>query len=617
MPKDEWGLNLGLWKSSCFVREAERKILDCERNRPQKLRSNLIRYKNTTHHCLGAGGENATLNKGPGGTAWTSRSHHATESSMSLWGAGDAIVTISSDEEEGNRGEKESSGEPRKRRGLNNSRRPLPYIQHSGFNSNPVQGSKPYSHNPSVHPKTSQHRQNARQTVEHEMEHPLYGLHNVGGTESASALSAGCGFVTARTQLAIDMAKKGQAYPSGGGVGGAGGVGSRSLKRQAPPAVPNGGAGVAGGGNCVSRAFTPPSFVQKALNGPPHQGTAGRRPAAGRGGGGAGGGSCGEELNGGQFSERVLELLSGPDGEIPEEIMKLDPKIVEQVSNEILDSSAGDIQWDDIAGQDAAKRLVQEIVVWPMLNPQLFTGARAPPRGLLLFGPPGTGKTLIGKAIASNIKVKALFTIARCLQPSVIFIDEIDSILSARKAEGEHESSRRLKTEMLVQMEGCDPKSSGCRVLLIGATNRPEELDDAARRRLPKQLYIPLPCPLAREQMVLRMLRGVGHCLSAAEVSKVVAKTEGYSGSDMRNFVQEACQGPVRDALRSGRDVGGMQEQDLRPVNLKDFQMAQRAQKKSVDDGEVVRYEEYNEKHGAKYADQCVSGNDASCMEDW
>ncbi|GJW22316.1 P-loop containing nucleoside triphosphate hydrolase superfamily protein, partial [Tanacetum coccineum] len=135
--------------------------------------------------------------------------------------------------------------------------------------------------------------------------------------------------------------------------------------------------------------------------------------------------------------------------------------------------------------------------------------------GLLLFGPPGTGKTMIGKAIAGEAKatffhisassltskwigegeklVRALFEVASCYQPAVIFVDEIDSLLSKRKSEGEHEANRRrLKTQLLIEMEGCD--SVNDQVLLIGATNRPQDLDEAARRRLTKRLYIPLPC---------------------------------------------------------------------------------------------------------------------------
>eukprot|EP00798_Chlamydomonas_sp_ICE-L_P019919 gene19919-26623_t len=369
----------------------------------------------------------------------------------------------------------------------------------------------------------------------------------------------------------------------------------------------------------IPKGFLPP-YAQKSNNG----------------GGGAGGGGAGGEGES-AYSEKVLELLAGPDGQLPPEIEKLDPKTVDQVCNEILDTGAN-ISWDDIAGQVAAKRLIQEMVVWPMQNPHLFTGPRAPPKGLLLFGPPGTGKTLIGKAIASNINatffsissssltskwigegekmVRALFAVAGCLQPSVIFIDEIDSVLSARKAEGEHEASRRLKTEMLIQMEGCTSDSADKRVLLIGATNRPEELDEAARRRMPKQLYIPLPCEEARQHMVTRVLgprSSVRSSLSSADLHKLTTHTAGYSGSDMRNLIQEACQGPVRDAVaRLGSAVSSLSEEDLRPVQLRDFQIAAKAQKASVHPSEVVRYEDYNERHGAKYVEMAsgVAGGD-------
>ena len=130
------------------------------------------------------------------------------------------------------------------------------------------------------------------------------------------------------------------------------------------------------------------------------------------------------------------------------------------------------VEWSDIAGLESAKKTIKEIVVWPMQRPDIFTGLRGPPKGLLLFGPPGTGKTLFGKCIASQSKatffsisassltskwigegeklVRALFTVARVQQPSVIFIDEIDSLLTSR-SENEVEASRRIKTEFLVQ----------------------------------------------------------------------------------------------------------------------------------------------------------------------
>ncbi|CAE8625076.1 unnamed protein product, partial [Polarella glacialis] len=141
---------------------------------------------------------------------------------------------------------------------------------------------------------------------------------------------------------------------------------------------------------------------------------------------------------------------------------------------EVLDDSPS-VSWDAIAGLEDVKRLFYEIVVAPVKNPALFTGVRSPPKGVLLFGPPGNGKTMLAKAVAteceatffsisassltskwvgeSEKQMRALFSLSRKLQPSVVFIDEIDSMLTSRSA-GEHEAARRLKTEFLVQLDG-------------------------------------------------------------------------------------------------------------------------------------------------------------------
>lgn len=183
-------------------------------------------------------------------------------------------------------------------------------------------------------------------------------------------------------------------------------------------------------------------------------------------------------------------------------LKNIDPKMIELITNEIMDSNSV-VGWDDICGLSHAKKTIKEIVVFPMLRPDIFSGLRAPPKGLLLFGPPGTGKTLIGKCIASQSKstffsissssltskwvgegekmVRALFAVARAHQPSVIFIDEIDSLLSQR-TDGENEATRRIKTEFLVQFDGCGTSDQD-RILMVGATNRPHEIDEAARRR--------------------------------------------------------------------------------------------------------------------------------------
>ena len=180
------------------------------------------------------------------------------------------------------------------------------------------------------------------------------------------------------------------------------------------------------------------------------------------------------------------------------------------------------ITWNDIVGLEMAKRTLKEAVILPALRPDLFKGLRSPPKGVLLFGPPGTGKTMLGKCVAAVSQssffcisastltskyhgegeklVRKLFDVARELQPSVIFIDEIDSLLSSRHSR-EHDAVRRLKTEFLIQFDGVSTNAKD-RVLVMGATNRPQDLDDAVLRRMEKRIYIPLPDEDARKTLL-------------------------------------------------------------------------------------------------------------------
>lgn len=203
------------------------------------------------------------------------------------------------------------------------------------------------------------------------------------------------------------------------------------------------------------------------------------------------------------------------------------------------------VSWDDIAGLATAKQALQEIVILPVQRPDLFTGLRAPVRGLLLFGPPGNGKTMIARAVAhesravffsisastlvskylgeSEKMVRALFAVAREVQPSIIFIDEVDSILRAR-SDQDHEASRRLKTEFLVALDGVDTQQDE-RILVMAATNRPDEIDEAALRRFPKRLYVPMPDDEARRTMLRQLLDSQKTDLDAASFSRLVRMT--------------------------------------------------------------------------------------------
>ncbi|XP_043992855.1 fidgetin-like protein 1 isoform X2 [Gambusia affinis] len=307
---------------------------------------------------------------------------------------------------------------------------------------------------------------------------------------------------------------------------------------------------------------------------------------------------------------------SNPEPQILDERLKnFEPKIVELIMSEIMDHGPP-VAWDDIAGLEFAKTTIKEIVVWPMLRPDIFTGLRGPPKGILLFGPPGTGKTLIGKCIACQSgatffsisassltskwvgegekMVRALFAIARCHQPAVIFIDEIDSLLSQR-TDGEHDSSRRIKTEFLVQLDGAATAADD-RILVVGATNRPQEIDEAARRRLAKRLYVPLPEAGARRQIVTNLMVRERNHLKGQELESVVAATEGFSGADMTQLCREAALGPIRSIQLS--DIATISADQVRPILYADFQEALKTVRPSVSAKDLELYEDWNKTFG-------------------
>ena len=297
-----------------------------------------------------------------------------------------------------------------------------------------------------------------------------------------------------------------------------------------------------------------------------------------------------------------------------------DKKFDEMILSEIVDKSPS-ISWEDIAGLSFAKRTLMEAVILPTLRPDIFTGLRAPPKGVLLFGPPGTGKTMLAKAVATESKatffsisassltskwvgeseklVRALFRIARQMQPSVIFIDEIDSVLTKRSS-GEHEGSRRLKTEFMVQLDGVVGAASGEneRVLVMGATNCPDELDDAVIRRLVKRIYVPLPDKKAREALFTQVLKknGGGISLSRTDMRSLVGRTDGYSGSDLNALCKEAALGPVREW---GNKIARVAARDVRAIQLKDFNAALTTIRPSVPAESLRKFEKWNADFGS------------------
>lgn len=255
-----------------------------------------------------------------------------------------------------------------------------------------------------------------------------------------------------------------------------------------------------------------------------------------------------------QESQDIVKIMS----KLPKGV---DPQSARQILNDIV-VRGDEVHWDDIAGLETAKKALKEAVVYPFLRPDLFSGLREPARGMLLFGPPGTGKTMLARAVATESKstffsvsassltskwhgeseklVRALFGLAKALAPSIIFVDEIDSLLSARSSGSEHEASRRSKTEFLVQWSDLQRAAAGreqsardkkegdaSRVLVLAATNMPWDIDEAARRRFVRRQYIPLPEHHVREQQIRTLLSHQHHELSDEDIQVLVHVTEG------------------------------------------------------------------------------------------
>ena len=239
----------------------------------------------------------------------------------------------------------------------------------------------------------------------------------------------------------------------------------------------------------------------------------------------------------------------------------VDPHAAKQIFNEIV-VQGDEVHWNDIAGLDAAKSALKEAVVYPFLRPDLFMGLREPARGMLLFGPPGTGKTMLARAVATESRstffaisassltskwlgeseklVRALFALARALAPSIIFVDEIDSLLSSRGGSSEHESTRRIKTEFLIQWSDLQRAAAGkeqnekekkqgdaSRVLVLAATNLPWAIDEAARRRFVRRQYIPLPEAPVRAEQLRTLLGHQKHDLNKKDIQVLVELTDG------------------------------------------------------------------------------------------
>uniref|UniRef100_A0A7S3IIN4 AAA+ ATPase domain-containing protein n=1 Tax=Strombidium inclinatum TaxID=197538 RepID=A0A7S3IIN4_9SPIT len=251
------------------------------------------------------------------------------------------------------------------------------------------------------------------------------------------------------------------------------------------------------------------------------------------------------------------------------------------------------------------------------MRPDLFSGIYAPSKGILLYGPPGTGKTLLAKAIATECKstffsisastltskwmgegeklMRGLFAMAIEQAPSVIFFDEIDSIMGARGG-NEHEASRRMKTEFLVQFDGVNNQTEGKNMLVLAATNRPWDLDEAALRRLTRRVYIPLPDKEARQAIVEGKLKDVAHNVGGDSMAQVMSLTEGYSCADMQAMIKEAAMYPMRE-LPPDKILNATKDQ-IRRIEVKDFDKAVKSQPPSVSKQSIMEFTNWRKQLG-------------------
>ncbi|KAH9586144.1 Vps4 oligomerization [Trypanosoma melophagium] len=280
------------------------------------------------------------------------------------------------------------------------------------------------------------------------------------------------------------------------------------------------------------------------------------------------------------------------------------------------------LSWDDVAGLTAAKGLLEEAVVYPVLMPDYYTGIRRPWKGVLLYGPPGTGKTMLAKAVASecnttffNISpatltskwrgdseklIRVLFEMARHYAPSTIFIDEIDSLCGQRGDSGEHEASRRAKGTLLAQMDGVgvDP---GKIVMVLGATNHPWSIDEAMRRRLEKRIYIPLPD--FNDRLELFRINTKSLKLSPdVDFTKLSKILEGryYSCADITNLVRDAAMMTMRrfmeetdktELKKRAAEIGKLVAEQ--PTTMKDFLDAVKNVPSSINVDQITRFEKW------------------------
>lgn len=274
--------------------------------------------------------------------------------------------------------------------------------------------------------------------------------------------------------------------------------------------------------------------------------------------------------------------------------------------------------WDDIGGLNEAKRILKEAIILPFIhNKPEFVGA---PKTILLYGPPGTGKTLLAKAASNTLNatffeartssllskyfgesskiISMLFEKARKSQPSLIFMDEFDSIMISRDS-GVQESTRRVIGQLLTEIEGFNTRTED-RIILIAATNKPWDLDDAMISRFQRKVYVPLPDKASRKRIFEIHLKGC--VLHGITYENLADRSEGYSGRDIANLCREAIMFMIREQNPKLEELTPAQIEkyamNYRSLTKEDFDHAFSKVKSSVNMETIKKYEEWGNEIG-------------------
>ena len=311
---------------------------------------------------------------------------------------------------------------------------------------------------------------------------------------------------------------------------------------------------------------------------------------------------------------------SGDDVESKAEegVSSEEQELIDMISGTIVTESPN-VRWDDIAGLENVKQAVREAIVLPIAKPNLFTGARKPWSGILLFGPPGCGKTLLAKAAATECKatffsassadllskwlgeseklISSLFKVARLKAPSLIFMDEIDSVATKRGEGSESGGERRVKTQLLSEIQGLK-SSHGKPLLVLGATNRPWDIDNAMLSRFEKRVHVPLPDLKGRAGIFKIHTEGVDSNLTDEDFIELGVRSEGYSGRDIANVCREVIMMPVRELDMSGLLEDSDKEVKVRDISLKDFKKALKKVKPMTNAALLNQYNAWAEEFG-------------------